>query len=38
MCKKCTLQTLTLMIAASKPSEKEIMVKMILNLLNPDRK
>lgn len=29
------LVALTLMIAASKPSEKEIMIKVILNLLNP---
>ena len=28
------LVALTLMIAASKPSEKEIMIKVILNLLN----
>ncbi|MEN6373801.1 MAG: RhuM family protein [Smithella sp.] len=32
------LVALTLMIAASKPSEKEIMVKVILNLLNPRSK
>jgi len=31
------LVALTLMIAASKPSEKEIMVKVILNLLNEKR-
>jgi hypothetical protein len=31
------LVALTLMIAASKPSEKEIMIKVILNLLNETR-
>jgi hypothetical protein len=29
-----SLVALTLMIAASKPSEKEIMIKVILNLMN----
>jgi prophage maintenance system killer protein len=32
------LVALTLMIAASKPSEKEIMIKIILNLLNEKKK
>jgi len=32
------LVALTLMIAASKPSEKEIMIKVILNLLNEKKK
>jgi prophage maintenance system killer protein len=32
-----SLVALTLMIAASKPSEKEIMIKVILNLLNETR-
>jgi hypothetical protein len=32
------LVALTLMIAASKPSEKDIMIKVILNLLNEKKK
>jgi hypothetical protein len=31
------LVALTLMIAASKPAEKDIMIKVILNLLNETR-